>query len=82
MKTVLDIVFYFNPSDRWTAADLGDGGIGVFFNPSLPTSLSFSLALHNHSPVRCHSVVRVTAGWMSCFRLTFKPRERDTSNQI
>lgn len=32
-------------------------------------------ALHNHSPVRGCAVVRVTAGWMSCFRLTFKPRE-------
>lgn len=32
-------------------------------------------ALHNHSPVIGCAVVRVTAGQMSCFRLTFKPRE-------
>ena len=32
-------------------------------------------ALHNHSPIKGCAVVRVTAGWMSCFGLTFKPRE-------
>lgn len=55
---------------------MGDGaGIGVGFGLSVPTSHPILLAIHNHSPVRCCSAVRLTAGWMSCFRLTFKPRE-------
>lgn len=37
------------------------GGVGVSFSLSLPTSDAI--------------VLSVTAGWMSCFRLTFKPRE-------
>lgn len=66
IKTVLEAGCFASTPQKQDSGRPGWAAVG--FSP-------FSLALHNHSPVRCYSVVRVTAGWMSCFTLTFKPAE-------
>lgn len=79
IKTASDTVFYFNLSDRWTAADLGDGGgTEVSFSPSLPTMHPFSLALHNSQMPQCCQ----SNSWLDVlFQADFQI-QRDTRNQI
>lgn len=57
---------------------------GLLLIRAMVVALELVLAVHcqlhahfcwHYTPLFSHSVVRVTAGWTSCFRLTFKPRE-------